>query len=48
MIELLQEEIGGDASKYYDYEEDISKVKLQDVRDLSNLKGFSFVALIPG
>jgi len=48
MIELLQEELGGDASKYYDYEEDISRVKLQDVRDLSNLKGFSFVALLPG
>ena len=47
MIELLQEEIGGDAGNYYEYEEEIGKVKLNDVRALSQLKGFSFVALVP-
>lgn len=47
MIELLQEEIGGDAENYYKYEENINKVKLKDVQDLSKLKGHSFVALVP-
>jgi len=47
MIELLQEEIGGNASEYYKYEENIKKVKLKDVQELSKLKGCSFVALIP-
>jgi len=48
MIELLQEEIGGDALNYYKYEDYINKVKLKDVRELSKLKGYSFVALLPG
>lgn len=48
MIDLLQEEIGGDAGNYYSYEKDISKVKLNDVRELSQLNGFSFAGLIPG
>jgi len=47
MFDLLQEELGGDASRYYDYEENISKVKLKDVQELSRLKGSSFVALVP-
>ena len=47
MIELLQEEIGGDAANYYKYEEDINSVKLNQVRELSKLKGCSFVALVP-
>ena len=48
MIELLKEEIGGNAGNYYKYEDEINKVKLKDVRELSKLKGYSFVALIPG
>jgi predicted Zn-dependent peptidase len=48
MIELLQEELGGDAGDYYDYEEKIGSVKLEQVRELSKLKGFSFIGLIPG
>lgn len=47
MIELLQEEIGGNAENYYNYEEEINKVKLDEVRQLSKLKGYSFVALLP-
>jgi len=47
MIELLQEELGGDASEYYEYEDKIGKVRLNEVRELSRLKGFSFVALVP-
>ena len=48
MMDLLQEEMGGDAGDYYKYEERINKVKLKDVRELSKLKGYSFVALLPG
>ena len=48
MIGLLQEEIGGDAKEFYDYEKMINKVKLRDVRNLSKLKTYSFVGLIPG
>lgn len=47
MVELLQEEIGGNAENYYKYEEGINKVKLEDVRELSKIKGYSFVALVP-
>jgi predicted Zn-dependent peptidase len=47
MIELLQEELGGDAGNYYKYEEEIAKVNLKEVQDLSKLKGHSFVSLVP-
>ncbi len=47
MIDLLQEEAGGDAENYYKYEDKINSVKLEDVRKLSKLKGYSFVSLIP-
>lgn len=47
MFDLLQEEIGGNAENYYKYEENISKVKLSDVKDLSKLKDYSFVGLVP-
>jgi predicted Zn-dependent peptidase len=47
MIDLLQEEIGGDAKNYYKYEDNINSVKLEEVRKLSKLKGYSFAALIP-
>jgi predicted Zn-dependent peptidase len=47
MMDLLQEEIGGDALNYYKYEDKINKVSLKDVRELSKIKGYSFVALVP-
>ena len=47
MIDLLSEEIGGNAENYYNYEESINNVKLKDVQELSKLKGYSFVALVP-
>ena len=45
--QLLTEEIGGDALNYYKYEDKINKVKLEEVKALSKLKGYSFVALLP-
>ena len=47
MFELLHEEIGGNAGNYYKYEENVDKVRLEDVRRLSKLNGYSFVALVP-
>ncbi|MBT4166442.1 insulinase family protein [archaeon] len=47
MIELLQEELGGNAENYYKYEEEISRVRLKDVQNLSKLNGYSFVSLVP-
>ncbi|MFA5173936.1 MAG: pitrilysin family protein [Candidatus Pacearchaeota archaeon] len=47
MIELLQSELGGNAEEYYKYEDRINSVKLDEVRMLSKLKGYSFVALLP-
>jgi predicted Zn-dependent peptidase len=47
MMDLLSEEMGGDALNYYKYEENINKVKLNEVKQLSKLKGYSFVALVP-
>ncbi|MFA5856611.1 MAG: pitrilysin family protein [Candidatus Pacearchaeota archaeon] len=47
MIELLQEELGGNSENYYNYEEEVNKVKLNDVRKLSKLNGYSFIALTP-
>ncbi|MEN9626517.1 MAG: hypothetical protein RL557_845 [archaeon] len=47
MMDLLQEEIGGNAEHYYSYEENINKVNLKTVRKLSNLRGYSFAALVP-
>jgi predicted Zn-dependent peptidase len=47
MVGLLQEELGGNAENYYNYEENLGKVKLDDVRNLAKLKGFSFVSLVP-
>jgi len=46
MIELLQEELGGGAENYYKYEEKINKVKLEEVRNLSKLKGYSSFILV--
>lgn len=47
MFELLHEELGGNAGNYYKYEENVDKVKLEDVRRLSKLKDYSFAALTP-
>jgi predicted Zn-dependent peptidase len=47
MVGLLQEEIGGDAEEYYKYEDGVNSAQLDDVKKLSKLKSYSFVALIP-
>ena len=47
MVNLLASEIDGDAKSFYDFEKEIKKVKLKDVRDLATIKDFSFLALVP-
>jgi predicted Zn-dependent peptidase len=47
MIDLISEELAGNAENYYKYEEEINKIKLEDVKNLSKIKGYSFIALVP-
>ena len=47
MIDLITEENAGNAEEYYRYEEQINSVKLEEVRKLAKLKGYSFIALVP-
>lgn len=49
MIQLLSSEINGDAEDFYDYEDKIRKVKLEDVKEIakSAIENYSFFALIP-
>ena len=49
MINLLVSEIQGEAKDFYEYEKNISKVKLNDVKVLAKkaIKEYSFFALVP-
>jgi predicted Zn-dependent peptidase len=49
MINLLSSEIHGNAEEFYKFEENISKVKLEEVKELAKraTKNFSFFALVP-
>jgi predicted Zn-dependent peptidase len=47
MINLLLHEIDGNAKEFYDFEKNISEVKLKDVKELAKIKNYSFLALIP-
>ena len=47
MANLLFSEIESNAKDFYDFEENISAVKLKDVKDLANMKNYSFFALVP-
>ncbi len=47
MLDLLYNEVWGDAGNSYKYESRIKKVNLKDVKKLANLDGYSSFALIP-
>jgi len=47
MVNLLLHEINGDARDFYKFEENISDVKLKDVKYLAKIKNYSFFALVP-
>jgi predicted Zn-dependent peptidase len=47
LVELLTEEIRGNAEGFYDFEKKIKEVKLEDVKELAKIKDYSFFALVP-
>jgi predicted Zn-dependent peptidase len=47
LINLLLHEIDGNARKFYEFEKNILRVKLKDVKQLAKLKKYSFLALVP-
>jgi len=47
LVNLLVNEINGDAREFYDFVKNISAVKLQDVKKLAQIKDYSFFALVP-
>jgi predicted Zn-dependent peptidase len=49
MINLLAYELHGDAKEFYNFEKDVSKVKLEDVKKLAldAKNNYSFFALVP-
>lgn len=50
MTRLIFHELEGDASKFYDFEENVSKVTLDEVKKIASLvkeKSYSFFALLP-
>lgn len=47
LINLLSYEIEGNAKNFYEFEKNISAVKLSDVKKLARLKKYSFFALVP-
>jgi len=47
MINLLLYEINGNAKSFYEFEKNISKVKLKDVKKIAKLKKYSFFVLTP-
>jgi predicted Zn-dependent peptidase len=47
MINLLMSEVDGDAREFYNFEKNIREVKLADVKNLANIKKYSFFALVP-
>ena len=50
MLNLLGSEIHGDASAFYNFEKNISAVKLKDLKELAKKASekYSFFALVPG
>ena len=44
---LLYEELTGDAKEYYKYPERISAVRLEDVRNLSRIKNYGYIEVVP-
>jgi predicted Zn-dependent peptidase len=47
MVNLFLEEINGNAEEFYEFERNINSVKLEDVKELADIKNYSFFALVP-
>lgn len=46
-VNLILEEISSKAENFYDYEKNIEKVSLEEIRKIAEKKEFSFFALVP-
>lgn len=47
LINLLLHEIDGNAKKFYEFEKNISRVKLKDVKELAKIRKYSSFILLP-
>ncbi len=47
MVQLLLSEVDGNAKEFYEFEKNITAVKLKDVKKLAKIKKYSFFALVP-
>ena len=47
MINLIFSELNGNAEEFYEFEEKIRTVELEDVKNLAVIKDYSFMALVP-
>tara|TARA_Y100000296_G_scaffold84251_1_gene117076 strand:+ start:1405 stop:2604 length:1200 start_codon:yes stop_codon:yes gene_type:complete len=47
MVNLLDHEVNGNAEDFYEFEKNISEVKLEDVKNLAKIKNYSFFSLVP-
>jgi hypothetical protein len=47
MINILSSEINTKAEDFYNFIENVKKVKLKDVKKLAKIKNYSFFALVP-
>ena len=46
-INLVLEEVSGDANDYYEYEKNINSVTLDDIKKLAEISEYSFFSLSP-
>jgi predicted Zn-dependent peptidase len=44
---LLTEELNGNAKEYYNYEDRINELRIEDVKKLAEVKDYAFIALVP-
>jgi len=47
LFNLLFQELDGDATNFYKFEENIKKVRVKDIKSLAKIKNYSFFALVP-
>lgn len=47
LVNLILEEVDGDASNFYNFEKKVQEVKLEEVRDLAKIDKYSLFSLVP-
>ena len=46
-IQLIEEELAGNATEFYKYTDRINALKLEDIKKIAKISGYSFAALVP-